>query len=82
MKPVQQVFALILEQIPSFKRKVPAFKRKCEYLKQECKGDEEKYEKKEEALRNKEVKKIIFDDVLRQANNIKCGQKSIKKFFN
>ena len=81
MKPVQQVFALILEQIPSFKRKIPAFKRKCEYLKQECKGDEEKYEKKEEALRNKEVKKIIFDDVLRQANNIKSGQKSIKKFF-
>jgi DNA polymerase elongation subunit (family B) len=81
MKPVQQVFALILEDIPSFKRKVAAFKRKCEYLKQECKGDEEKYDKKEEALRNKEVKKLIFDDVLRQANNIKCGQKSIKKFF-
>ena len=80
MKPIQQVFALILEDIPSFKRKVPAFKRKCEYLKQTCK-DDEKYNKKEEALRNKEVKKIIFDDALRQANNIKNGQKSIKKFF-
>ena len=82
MKPIQQVFALILENIPSFKRKVPAFKRKCEYLKQTCKDDEEKYNKKEEALRNKEVKKIIFDDALRQANNIKNGQKSIKKFFS
>ena len=82
MKPIQQVFALILEDIPSFKRKVPAFKRKCEYLKQTCKDDEEKYNKKEEALRNKEVKKIIFDDALRQANNIKNGQKSIKKFFS
>jgi len=81
MKPVQQVFALILEDIPSFKRKLPSFKRKCEYLKQECKGDEEKYDKKEETLRNKEVKKIIFDDVLRQADNIKNGQKNIKKFF-
>jgi DNA polymerase elongation subunit (family B) len=81
MKPVQQVFALILEQIPSFKRKIPGFKRKCEYLKQECGGDEELYERKEDALRNKEVKKIIFDDVLRQANNIKNGQKSIIKWF-
>ena len=80
MKPIQQVFALILEDIPSFKRQVPAFKRKCEYLKQTHK-DDEKYNKKEEALRNKEVKKIIFDDALRQANNIKNGQKSIKKFF-
>ena len=81
MKPVQQVFALILEDIPGFKRKIPAFKRKCEYLKQEFR-DPEKYKKKEEALRNKEVKKIIFDDALRQANNIKNGQKSIKKFFD
>jgi len=80
MKPVQQVFALILEDIPSFKRKLPTFKRKCDYLKQEFK-DPEKYKQKEEALRNKEVKKIIFDDALRQANNIKSGQKSIKKFF-
>jgi len=80
MKPIQQVFALILEDIPSFKRKLPAFKRKCEYLKQEFQ-DPEKYKNKEEALRNKEVKKIIFDDALRQANNIKNGQKSIKKFF-
>ena len=82
MKPIQQVFALILEDIPSFKRKCAAFKRKCEYLKQECGKDEAKYVKKEEALRNKEVKKIIFDDALRQANNIKNGQKSIKKFFS
>jgi len=50
-------------------------------LKQECDGDDELYERKEDALRNKEVKKIIFDDVLRQANNIKNGQKSITKWF-
>jgi len=81
MKPIQQVFALILENIPSFKRKVPAFKRKCEYLKQECHKDMEKYKKKEEALRNKEVKNLIFDDALRQADNIKNGQKTIAKFF-
>uniref|UniRef100_A0A6C0C5E7 DNA-directed DNA polymerase n=1 Tax=viral metagenome TaxID=1070528 RepID=A0A6C0C5E7_9ZZZZ len=80
MKPIQQVFSLILEDIPNFKRHLPAFKRKCEYLKQEF-PDVEKYKQKEDALRNKEVKKIIFDDALRQANNIKNGQKTIKRFF-
>jgi DNA polymerase elongation subunit (family B) len=81
MKPVQQVFALILEQIPSFRRKKAAFKRQCEYLKQEFKSDPTKYQKKEEQLRNKEVKALLFADSLRQADNIKKGQKSIKKFF-
>ena len=81
MKPVQQVFALILEQIPSFRRKKAAFKRKCEYLKQEYKSDPTKYQKKEEQLRNKEVKALLFADSLRQADNIKKGQKSIKTFF-
>ena len=82
MKPVQQVFALILDQIPEFKRQVRSFKIRLESLKQTYSDDEEKYAKKEESLKNKEVKKIIFDDVLRQANNIKSGQKSIKKFFS
>jgi DNA polymerase elongation subunit (family B) len=81
MKPVQQVFALILEQIPAFRRKKAAFKRKCEYLKQEFKNDPTKYQKKEEQLRNKEVKALLFADSLRQADNIKKGQKSIKRFF-
>ena len=82
MKPVQQVFALILEQIPAFKRQINSFKIRLESLKQKYKDDEDKCSKKEEVLRNKEVKKIIFDDVLRQANNIKTGQRSIKTFFS
>ena len=81
MLPVAQVFALILEKIPSYKRKVKAFKRKCEFLRQEHGHDEEKYYKKEEQLRMAEVKKLIFEDALRQANNIKKGQKTIQSFF-
>jgi len=82
MKPVQQVFALILEQIPEFKRKLRQFKIRLESLKQQHSDNEAKYLKKEDDLRNKEVKKLIFDDALRRANNIKTGQKSIKKFFS
>ena len=81
MLPVAQVFALILEKIPSYKRKVKAFKRKCEFLRQEYGHDEEIYYKKEEQLRMAEVKKLIFEDALRQANNIKKGQKTIQSFF-
>ena len=81
MLPVAQVFALILEKIPSYRRNVKAFKRKCEFLRQVHGDDEEKYYKKEEKLRIAEVKKIIFEDALRQANNIKTGQKTIQSFF-
>jgi len=81
MKPIQQVFALILEQIPEFQRKLKPFHQKLDRLKQRYAGDEETYTKKEDALRNKEVKKIIFDDALRQANNIKMGQRTIESFF-
>jgi len=50
-------------------------------LKQEYKNDDKKYQKKEEQLRNKEVKALLFADALRQADNIKKGQKSIKNFW-
>jgi hypothetical protein len=43
---------------------------------------DKKRDDKIDALKNKEVKKLIFDDALRQATNIKTGQKSIKSFFN
>jgi DNA polymerase elongation subunit (family B) len=82
MKPVQQVFALILEQIPEYKRKVRQLNIRIESLKEKYKGDDKKRDDKIDALKNKEVKKLIFDDALRQATNIKTGQKSIKSFFN
>ena len=81
MKPVQQVFALILEQIPEYKRKVRQLKIRIEALEEKYKNDEKKKTAKIDALRNKEVKKLIFDDALRRADNIKQNQKSIKSFF-
>jgi DNA polymerase elongation subunit (family B) len=81
MKPVQQVFALILEQIPEYKRKVRQLKIRIDALKEKYKNDEKKQTEKIDALRNKEVKQLIFDDALCKAKNIKNNQKSIKSFF-
>jgi DNA polymerase elongation subunit (family B) len=82
MKPVQQVFALILEQIPEYKRKVRQLNIRIDSLKEKYKNDKKKIDDKIDDLKNKEVKKLIFDNALRQASNLKTGQKSIKSFFN
>ena len=84
MKPLQQVFALVLEQMKDFKKKkghtLRSWKSALADLKAEY-PDEEKYKDKEDALRNKEVKALIFDDYLRHTNNMKSGNSSITTFF-
>ena len=59
MKPLVQVFTLVLDQIPEFKKRKEALYDKLETLKETL--DEEKYAKKETQLKEKEVKAIIFD---------------------
>ena len=81
MKPLSQIYALVLEDIPQYKNKVNGFKRKCRMIARKYKNNEEKRDDEEMKLRNAEVKKIIFDEYLRQASNMKNGQRSIKSFF-
>jgi DNA polymerase elongation subunit (family B) len=81
MKPVQQVFALVLEQLNEFKRKRDRFEEEMNCLKQNM-DDEDKFRKKEITLRNKEVKAILFDKYLRITENNKKGNLEITKFFN
>ena len=81
MKPLMQIYSLILEDIPEFKLKVPGFKRQINMLKRKYKNEPEKAAKEEEKLRTSHVKKIIFEDILRQANNIKRNQRTIHSFF-
>jgi hypothetical protein len=81
MKPLSQIYALVLEQIPQYKSKVKGFQRKCRMLERKYKNNEEKLYDQEMKYRNAEVKKLIFDEYLRQANNTKTGQRSIKSFF-
>jgi DNA polymerase elongation subunit (family B) len=79
MKPVQQVFALVLEDMDEFKRKKERFVEEISCLRENM--EEEKFKKKETDLRNKEVKSILFDKFLRITENNKSGNKEITSFF-
>ena len=84
MKPVQQLFGLVLEDIPGFEKKRRTFLRKerCKLRAVEEKGgDALKMRTEREKLRNKEIKELIFDDALRQGVNDKNGQHAITSFF-
>jgi MoaA/NifB/PqqE/SkfB family radical SAM enzyme len=80
MKPVQQVFALVLEDIDAFKRKKKNFQMKVDTLRHTI-DDKEKMESKISDLRNKEVKVLLFDKYLRETDNLKNNMKSITSFF-
>jgi DNA polymerase elongation subunit (family B) len=84
MKPVQQVFALVLEKIWEMNKKLPKlkqFKKETENLKKEYLEDKDKFEDKLEAMRCKEIKVLLFDEYLRETNNEKAGIQSLMKFF-
>jgi ubiquinone biosynthesis protein Coq4 len=80
MKPVQQVFALVLDNIDSFKRKKKNFQMKIDTLKQTI-DDDDKLATKIQDLKNKEVKVLLFDKYLRETDNMKNNMKSLKSFF-
>ena len=82
MKPVQQVFALVLEKIWENNKKlskIAKFKKEVDTLRKN--SVPEKFEDKLEQLKNKEVKALLFDEYLRETNNEKAGVQSLKKYF-
>jgi len=82
MKPVQQVFALVLEKIwelQNKKTKILKFNKDVQILRNNT--DEDKFEDKLEQLRNKEVKALLFDEYLREISNENQGNQSLMKFF-
>jgi len=87
MKPVQQLFALVLEKIWILQNKVgkaSKFKREIEEIYKKgiaLEENEDKTEKKVEKLRNKEIKTLLFDPYLRETNNLKERNQSLLKFF-
>jgi DNA polymerase elongation subunit (family B) len=83
MKPVQQVFALVLEKIWLMQNKlskIRKFKSDVESLRKNT--EEDKFEDKLEQLKNKEVKALLFDEYLRETNNEKMGVQSLTKYFS
>jgi len=81
MKPILQIFALVLEDMPQYKGKKKTFLLKLRGLKRQYCDDDEKYMKKEMDLRNKEVSSLIFENVLREIKNKKHGMTSLTSFF-
>ena len=82
MKPIQQVFALVLEKIWKDQNKlikIKKFKDEIKKLEKTCEQD--KFETKLEQLKNKEVKALLFDEYLRVTNNTKSGMNEITNFF-
>jgi DNA polymerase elongation subunit (family B) len=82
MKPVQQVFALVLEKIWLADKKmgkITKFRKELESLKKTIAP--EKLADKVEKLRNDEIKVLLFDEFLRETNNSKAGNQSLLKYF-
>ena len=79
MKPVQQVFALVIEELWKKQGKQHVFTRKVAVLRKST--DPEKFEDKLEQLKNAEVKTLLFDDYLRETTNNKERNQNVTKFF-
>ena len=81
MKPVAQLFGLVLEQMSAFRRKKARFLEELESVKCNWTESDDKLQKKLDDLRFREVRELIFDDYLRQADNMAKSNKSITEFF-
>ena len=85
MKPLLQLFGLVLEDIwmsqkPPRRAKVSTLRKDIESIKS-AEEDEKKCEKKINKIKDKEVQALIFDKYLRDTNNAKTGNQSIAKMF-
>jgi hypothetical protein len=61
------------------KAKLMKFKTEIKSLEASC--DPEKFDDKLEQLKNKEVKALLFDEYLRETNNVKAGTQALTSFF-
>jgi len=70
MKPLLQLFGLVLEYIPGFKNKLQGYKRRERRLLNKY-DDIVKYNAEISKIRDKEVKLLIFDPILKKLGNKK-----------
>jgi DNA polymerase elongation subunit (family B) len=80
MKPVQQVFGLVLQNLPkevySFAKK-NALATQCRMLERKHRDDPGKCREQLEKVRNKEVKALVFEDALRRCTLKKNNQRTL-----
>lgn len=82
MKPLLQLFGLVLEEMWSLKKmrgKINMFKETVRKLKETT--PEDKFQDKLDKMKEKEVKALLFDDYLRVTTNAKNGDKMMTSFF-
>jgi DNA polymerase elongation subunit (family B) len=79
MKPVLQIYGLVLYKMKEFKRRKVSFINELDTLKDTMEYD--KFVKKSQQMHNKEVEKILFESYLRKDKNIKAGNNPITSFF-
>ena len=79
MKPVGQIFALIVEKLDGYNKPKNYFENKFKSLKAD--RGELKAKNKISELRHTEASKILFDDILRVADNRKNKNFEITDFF-
>jgi DNA polymerase elongation subunit (family B) len=84
MKPIQQIYALVLEEIPSYDKE----KLKRMYIelrtykkKNGLEDGDERMIEKEKKLRDGEVQKFLFDDILNETIKKRTGQRSVFDFL-
>ena len=81
MKPVLQIYSLVLFDMPQFQKRKKMFQRKIERLREEAE-DMEKYHKKVQQLKDKEVEKILFEKYLIINQNRANNNQMITSFFS
>lgn len=85
MKPLMQLYSLILESIydcEKDKKKLRAFTRYITGIHRECKDDITILKRKEKQYREKKVKELIFDDALIHCDLQKNNMRNITSFFS
>jgi DNA polymerase elongation subunit (family B) len=80
MKPVLQIYSLVLYDMEKFKRKVPSFKQRIKTLDQNME-DREKFNKKVQQMKDKEVEKLLFEEFLRINSNKANNNTMITSFL-
>lgn len=84
MKPVRQVFALVLEHISLFKKKKGHSLRRWKTQLSELRDknpDNDVYARRLATLRDREVKALLFDEYLVKIKNKQSGNQSISEYF-
>ena len=80
MNPVQQLFALVMEELKGFRALEREYERTIDKL-WENSFDSETFEKKRAEARGKVVKKLLFDPHLMRVENVRHGRQEITNFF-